>query len=80
MESIVHPNIMQTYRHATRIKEASTFGMRPKFDAGFTSESGNLLETWLLLEYCNKGSLQVLWNLCMCIIDFPGHIEIILPP
>lgn len=63
MESIVHPNIMQTYRHATRIKEAHSPRIRLWCDQSFTNDSGVLLETWLLLEYCNKGSLQVIDHL-----------------
>ena len=59
MESIVHPNIMQTYRHATRYKESCSAATKMKYDNARSNQSGILLETWLLLEFCNKGSLQV---------------------
>ena len=62
MESIVHPNIMQTYRHATRFKEACSATTKMKYDNAISNQSGILLETWLLLEFCNKGSLQVGWR------------------
>ena len=59
MESIVHPNIMQTYQHATRLKAECSPNAKMSYDIALNNQSGILLETWLLLEFCNKGSLQV---------------------
>jgi len=56
MEEVVHPNVIQTYKHGTRYKK-TTSNRALSFDLGVNG-SGSILETWLLLEYCNKGTLQ----------------------
>ncbi|GFR53121.1 hypothetical protein Agub_g15837 [Astrephomene gubernaculifera] len=46
---ISHPNIVQTYKHCTRPMGQAT-------DAD--NEGRTLLETWMVLEFCNKGGLS----------------------
>ena len=58
MEEIEHPNIMKTYAHATRFKQLTSYSSTPSL-ADSQPSGSSVLETWLLLEYCNKGSLQV---------------------
>ena len=64
-ETLNHPNVVRTFQHATRVKatagenNAPIDAEDPAFAAG---KAGCLVETWLLLEFCNKGSLQArLW-------------------
>lgn len=68
VEEMKHPNIVRTYNHGTRIKHFSGHPSNSWSNSGSkgsnrsvrqTTSSGFVLETWLLLEYCNKGSLQV---------------------
>mmetsp|Transcript_8938 Transcript_8938/g.19085 ORF Transcript_8938/g.19085 Transcript_8938/m.19085 type:complete len:704 (-) Transcript_8938:2515-4626(-) len=44
---VSHPNVVQTYRYCTR----------PMSDARDT-EDRKLVETWMIMEFCNKGSLS----------------------
>ncbi|GLC39870.1 hypothetical protein PLESTF_000919300 [Pleodorina starrii] len=46
---ISHPNIVQTYKHCTR-------PMGRALDAD--NEGRTMLETWMVLEFCNKGGLS----------------------
>jgi hypothetical protein len=60
MVDVTHPNLVQTYTHATRFVK-DFMPPLPLLDLEADSQvSMSILETWLLLEYCNKGSLQVL--------------------
>ena len=61
MEAMRHPNVMVTYKHATRVKYPAGVDMAMDM-GGDTAHRGYILETWLLLEYCNKGSLQVRYS------------------
>lgn len=46
-DQVSHPNVVQTYKHDTRSVSASS------------TESGKtLMETWMVLEFCNRGSLS----------------------
>ncbi|KAG2454256.1 hypothetical protein HYH02_001289 [Chlamydomonas schloesseri] len=47
--SISHPNVVQTYKHCTRRSGSSAT------DAD--NEGRPLLETWMVMEFCNKGGL-----------------------
>ncbi|GIL48868.1 hypothetical protein Vafri_5296 [Volvox africanus] len=46
---ISHPNIVQTYKHCTRPMGQAT-------DAD--NEGRTMLETWMVMEFCNKGGLS----------------------
>ncbi len=60
MADATHPNLVQTYTHATRFKpEAPQLALLDTDGSDSSGESKSIMETWLLLEYCNKGSLQV---------------------
>ena len=61
-EMLDHPNVVRTFQHATRVKATAGENNKPVDDADpafNNSRAGCLVETWLILEYCNKGSLQV---------------------
>lgn len=59
MASMEHPNVMRTFAHATRVKQHRAGVATFEFADNDGGSGGHVLETWLLLEYCNKGSLQV---------------------
>lgn len=68
VEEMKHPNIVRTFDHGTRVKHFSGHVSAERFSGSNSrsqsgrpdpASSGFVLETWLLLEYCNKGSLQV---------------------
>ena len=70
VEEMQHDNIMRTYTHCTRVKHFSRADTQTSASSGSWNEprngrpqnpaaSGFILETWLLLEYCDTGSLQV---------------------
>lgn len=46
---IAHPNVVQTYKHCSR-------SVGQARDA--ENEGKGLLETWMVMEFCNKGSLS----------------------
>ena len=68
MEKMQHPNVMRTYKHATRAKHPSASKAQHLHFGDSDETSGYMLETWLLLEACNKGSLQA------CTFPLPLHL------
>jgi len=50
--SIAHPNVVQTYKHSTRIKDQSDL-------VGHT----RIMETWIIQEWCDRGTLRAFCNI-----------------
>ncbi|KAL0042668.1 hypothetical protein WJX79_007377 [Trebouxia sp. C0005] len=51
---LAHPNIIHTYKFYTRIRQGHA---RPELQSADTAER-KVSETWMVLEFCSKGSLQ----------------------
>ena len=57
LQGLSHPGIVKLYTHATRLETlGSNSSAWSLYDRNIC---GHALETWLLLEYCDKGTLQV---------------------
>ena len=56
LEGVTHPGIVKLYTYAIRLGGQSA---APSVWApGSSNKQCHTLETWLLLEYCDKGTLQ----------------------
>ncbi|KAL0037106.1 hypothetical protein WJX79_000594 [Trebouxia sp. C0005] len=64
-----HPNVVQTFKAATRPLQSYCL------DVTEETEDEQLFETWLLLEYCDKGSLQDAVDRGWFHADQNGHID-----
>mmetsp|Transcript_74994 Transcript_74994/g.193537 ORF Transcript_74994/g.193537 Transcript_74994/m.193537 type:complete len:1037 (-) Transcript_74994:97-3207(-) len=49
--SIAHPNVVQTYKHSTRMKQVNELGVQNRY-----------LETWIVQEWCDRGALRPFCN------------------
>lgn len=64
-----HPNVVQTFKAATRPLQSYCLHGTEE------TEDEQLFETWLLLEYCDKGSLQDAVDRGWFHADQNGHID-----
>ncbi|KAL0020911.1 hypothetical protein WJX77_010024 [Trebouxia sp. C0004] len=64
-----HPNVVQTFKAATRPLQSYCL------DGTEETEDEQLFETWLLLEYCDKGSLEDAVDRGCFHADQNGHID-----
>ncbi|KAK9814720.1 hypothetical protein WJX72_010481 [[Myrmecia] bisecta] len=55
---LVHPNIVQTYKYAIQTAKTSHIWRHYGGDSELEDDTPQFLETWLVMEHCNKGSLQ----------------------
>lgn len=59
MLSMRHPNLVRTFRFAVREKGGLPFDSCREAEQSEAQDGPCILETWLVMEYCDKGTLRV---------------------